>query len=178
MSLIPCFCPGCLVLLCSKNGIGPGSNAIVCETELSIESADRLGEGRLLLKNAPWGQIRERIANELGGYSREGSVQQQTERLMEVVTSAIIDLTPKAKPSPYAKRWRMTDLTQLRTTYTQLRNRAGQGPSKEEGTLTQSWRHMQGRQGKNSTTGFDNRKNNTGKISSATALTSGKRPGT
>ena len=33
-----------------------------------------------------------------------GSVQQQTDRLMKVVLEAVHALTPKAKPSPYAKK--------------------------------------------------------------------------
>jgi hypothetical protein len=43
---------------------------------------------------------------------------------MRAVTEAVEALTPKAKPSPYAKRWWTTDLTNLRRTYTHWRNRA------------------------------------------------------
>ena len=43
---------------------------------------------------------------------------------MAAVTEAVVELTPKAKPSPYAKRWWTTDLTQLRRTYTYWRNQA------------------------------------------------------
>ena len=51
-------------------------------------------------------------------------MQLQTDRLMTVVTEAVLKLTPKAKPSPYAKRWWTTDLTQLRCIYTYWRNQA------------------------------------------------------
>jgi hypothetical protein len=37
---------------------------------------------------------------------------------------SINDLVPRAKPSPYAKRWWTTDLTRLRRIYTYWRNQA------------------------------------------------------
>jgi hypothetical protein len=43
---------------------------------------------------------------------------------MEVVLEAIHKLVPRAKPSPYTKRWWTTDLTKLRRTYTFWRNLA------------------------------------------------------
>ena len=43
---------------------------------------------------------------------------------MAAVLEAVHALTPKAKPSPYTKRWWTTDLTQLRRIYTYWRNRA------------------------------------------------------
>ena len=43
---------------------------------------------------------------------------------MSAVLEAVHALTPKARPSPHAKRWWTTDLTQLRRIYTCWRNRA------------------------------------------------------
>jgi hypothetical protein len=43
---------------------------------------------------------------------------------MEVVLDAIHELVPRAKPSPYAKRWWTADLTKLRRMYTFWRNLA------------------------------------------------------
>jgi hypothetical protein len=43
---------------------------------------------------------------------------------MTIVTEAVTTLTPKAKPSPYSKRWWSADLTHLRRIYTYWRNRA------------------------------------------------------
>lgn len=43
---------------------------------------------------------------------------------MAVAHEAVISLTPRAKPSSYAKRWRTRDLTQLRRIYAYRRNRA------------------------------------------------------
>jgi ribonuclease HI len=43
---------------------------------------------------------------------------------MSAVVEAVQVLTPKARPSPYAKRWWTTELTELRRIYTHWRNRA------------------------------------------------------
>jgi hypothetical protein len=43
---------------------------------------------------------------------------------MQVVLEPVNTLTPKAKPSPYAKRWWTQDLTKLRQVYTYWRNGA------------------------------------------------------
>jgi hypothetical protein len=43
---------------------------------------------------------------------------------MQVVLEAVNTLTPKAKPSPYEKRWWTRDLTKLCQVYTYWRNRA------------------------------------------------------
>jgi hypothetical protein len=48
----------------------------------------------------------------------EGTVQQKTDWLISAVGEAVHALTPKAKPSPYAKQWWIADLTQLRYIYT------------------------------------------------------------
>ncbi|KAI3277363.1 transcriptional regulator family: Zinc finger, CCHC-type [Penicillium roqueforti] len=79
---------------------------------------------RLLLKNAPWNEINAIIASTLAATPSEGTVQQKTDRLMSAVSDAVHNLTPRAKPSPHAKRWWTTDLTQLRHIYTYWRNRA------------------------------------------------------
>jgi hypothetical protein len=51
-------------------------------------------------------------------------VQQKTDRLITAVLEAVQALTPRAKPSPYAKRWWTHNLTQLRHVYTYWGNRA------------------------------------------------------
>ncbi|KAJ5737265.1 uncharacterized protein N7483_002390 [Penicillium malachiteum] len=93
----------------------------------SVFDAQWLGpkhQERRLLKNAPWKEINARIQSALAILPSEGTVQQKTDRLMAAVSEAVHALTPRAKPSPYAKRWWTTDLTQLRHIYTYWRNRA------------------------------------------------------
>jgi hypothetical protein len=76
------------------------------------------------VQNALWNAIRERITHALQDRPACGDVQRQTDRLMRVVLDAVSSLTPEAKPTPYAKRWWIRDLTKLRQVYTCRRNRA------------------------------------------------------
>ena len=45
-------------------------------------------------------------------------------QIMEAVLPAVNKHVPKAKPSPYAKRWWTKDLSQMRRDYSHYRNRA------------------------------------------------------
>lgn len=101
-----------------------GSDHRAIETTFDVATPDRSTEQRLLFKNAPWTAIKTRISTTLRSHPVGGSVQQQTDRLMTAVLEAVHALTPKAKPSKYAKRWWTMDLTQLRRIYTHWRNRA------------------------------------------------------
>ncbi|KAJ5198762.1 uncharacterized protein N7498_007879 [Penicillium cinerascens] len=93
-------------------------------SENLTDSMIKCATDKLLLKNAPWKEINARIARTLAATPVEGSVQQKTDRLMCAVSEAVRALTPKAKPSPHAKRWWTADLTQLRQIYTYWRNHA------------------------------------------------------
>ena len=112
------------VLKCKIHDTEHGSDHRAIETSFDVEVADHATQPRSLFKNAPWNAIRERIALALQGRPLAGDVQRQTDRLMQVVLEAVNTLTPKAKPSPYAKRWWTRDLTKLRQVYTYWRNRA------------------------------------------------------
>lgn len=83
-----------------------------------VSVPNTVNQERLLLKNAPWKDIRARIGDSLGVIPLEGTVQQKTDQLMAVFSETVQKLTPKARPSPYAKRWWTSDLTQLRRIYT------------------------------------------------------------
>ena len=101
-----------------------GSDYRAIETIFDVAVPKRATEQRILFKNVLWNEIRNRIATALRFILVGGRVQQQTDRLMDVVLEAVHALTPKARPSPYAKRWWTTDLTKLRRVYTYWRNRA------------------------------------------------------
>ncbi|RFN45006.1 reverse transcriptase [Fusarium flagelliforme] len=108
-------------------GIHPtehGSDHRAIRSEFDTTLPERTPSDRLLLKNAPWLKIKERVRTKLEALPCGGTVQAQTDRLMSVVLDAINDLVPRAKPSPYAKRWWTTDLTRLRRMYTYWRNQA------------------------------------------------------
>jgi hypothetical protein len=112
------------VLKCKVHDSEHGSDHRAIETQFDVGVPDHAIQPRLLFKNAPWNAIRERIANALECRPACGDVQRQTDHLMQVVQEAVNTLTPKAKPSPYAKRWWTQDLTKLRQVYTYWRNRA------------------------------------------------------
>ncbi|KAJ5288046.1 hypothetical protein N7478_003732 [Penicillium angulare] len=113
-----------LMTKCVIHGTEHGSDHRTIETVFDAPWSAPKHQERLLRKNAPWKEINARIASTLAITPSEGTVQQKTDRLMSAVSDAVHTLTPRAKPSPHAKRWWTTDLTQLRYVYTYWRNRA------------------------------------------------------
>lgn len=109
---------------CAIHGTEHGSDHRAIETAFDVSVPAPKQQERLLLKNAPWKEINARIIKTLVARPSKGTVQQQTDILMSAVLEAVQALTPKASPSPYAKRWWTTDLTQLKCIYTCWRNRA------------------------------------------------------
>ncbi|KAI2766141.1 transcriptional regulator family: Zinc finger, CCHC-type [Penicillium roqueforti] len=112
------------MIKCAVHGTEHGSDHGTIETVFDAPWTTPTQTDKLLLKNAPWKEINARIARTLAATPVEGSVQQKTDRLMCAVSEAVRALTPKAKPSPHAKRWWTADLTQLRQIYTHWRNHA------------------------------------------------------
>lgn len=113
------------VVKCAIHPTEYGSDHRPIQTVIDIDVPHQDVEPGLLFKNAPWTAIRQRISKELKSvcwWAR--GLQGQTDKFMEIVMGAIKDLTPRAKPTPYAKRWWTTDLTQLRHIYTFWRNQA------------------------------------------------------
>jgi len=100
-----------------------GSDHRAIETILDIEMPEFQQQNRYIFKNAPWKQINNQINLLLQNTAEYGSIQEQTDRLMAVVTNTVFSLTPKAKPTPYSKRWWTADLTELRRIYTHCRNK-------------------------------------------------------
>jgi hypothetical protein len=111
------------VVKCTIHSTEHGSDHRAIETTFDIATPEPAIGERFLFKNALWNDIKTRITSTLHNAPARGSVQQQTDRLMRAVLEAVYALTPKAKPSPYAKRWWTRDLTQLRRVYTYWRNR-------------------------------------------------------
>ncbi|XP_044718733.1 Endonuclease/exonuclease/phosphatase [Hirsutella rhossiliensis] len=101
-----------------------GSDHRAIQTTFDIRVPERTFPQRLMLKNAPWIAIATRVEDELRPLPWTVGVQTQADQLMRVVTKALRDLTPRAQPLPYAKRWWTKDLTRLRRTYTYWRNQA------------------------------------------------------
>jgi hypothetical protein len=112
------------VLKCKVYDTEYGSDHRAIETSFDVEVPDHAAQPRLLFENAAWNAIKERIDKALHDRPACGDVQKQADRLMQVVLEVVNTLTPKAKPSPYEKRWWTRDLTKLRQVYTYWRNRA------------------------------------------------------
>ena len=112
------------VTRCAIYATEHGSDHRTIETAFDSPVPAPQQQERLLLKNAPWKAIKDRISRSLGASLPAGTTQQRTDRLMAAVLEAVHALTPRARPSPYAKRWWTQDLTQLRRVYTHWRNRA------------------------------------------------------
>lgn len=112
------------LIKCGTHDTDHGSDHRTIETVFGMEVPEQQHQERLLFKNAPWKTINARITANLEKVPTEGTVQQNTDRLMEAVLEAVHTLTPRTKPSPYVKRWWTSDLTQLRQIYTHWRNRA------------------------------------------------------
>ncbi|KAH7471925.1 hypothetical protein FOMA001_g13244 [Fusarium oxysporum f. sp. matthiolae] len=106
----------------TRYGARIGSSHVEATFDSSVPAPKQ--EERLLFKNAPWKEIKGKIVDRLRDKPRGNTVQQKTDWLMTAVLEAVQALTPRAKPSPYAKRWWTNDLTQLRHVYTYWRNRA------------------------------------------------------
>lgn len=73
------------VVSCKVHETEHGSDHRAIETTFDVEPPERIAEERLLLKNAPWNSIRNRIANVLRDEPVGEEVQQQTDILMETV---------------------------------------------------------------------------------------------
>jgi exonuclease III len=111
-----------MLIQCRVHGIEHGSDHRAIETTFNIAPPERIVEQRLLFKNAPWKAIQDRISRAFQNIPIGLEMQEQADQLMATVLEAVQALTPKAKPSPYAKRWWTTDLTNLQRAYTFLRN--------------------------------------------------------
>ncbi|KAM4058185.1 endonuclease-reverse transcriptase domain-containing protein [Hirsutella rhossiliensis] len=112
------------VATCAIHPTDHGSDHRAIQTTFDITMPERSARPRLLFKNAPWNLIRTRVKDNLRLLPWAVDVQTQTDQLMRIVLEAIHELTPRARPSPYAKRWWTKDLTQLRRTHTFWRNQA------------------------------------------------------
>ncbi|KJZ69203.1 hypothetical protein HIM_11403 [Hirsutella minnesotensis 3608] len=110
------------VATCAIHPTDHGSDHRAVHTTFDVTMPERSATPRLLFKNAPWNLIRSRVKDNLRLLPWAVDVQTQTDQLMRVVLGAIHELTPRARPSPYAKRWWTQDLTQLRRAHTFWRN--------------------------------------------------------
>ena len=103
-----------------------GSDHRAIMTEFDVSEETELQEARLLIKHAQWPRVRKEVGaalaqdNLLANYD----VDELAARITSTTSDALEKHCPRAKPSPYAKRWWNADLTSLREAYTKQRNAA------------------------------------------------------
>ncbi|KAJ6439206.1 reverse transcriptase [Purpureocillium lavendulum] len=102
------------MVTCAIHPTEHGSDHRAIQTTFDVEMLERSAPERLLFKNAPWIMIAARVEDDLRPLPWTVDVQTQADQLMRVVLEAIHELTPRAPPLPYAKRWWTKDLTRLR----------------------------------------------------------------
>ncbi|KAJ6436497.1 hypothetical protein O9K51_10979 [Purpureocillium lavendulum] len=112
------------MITCVPHSTDHGSDHRAIHTTFDVTLPERITTPRLMFKNAPWNSIRARVEDGLRELSWTVDVQAQTDQFMRVVLEAIDHFTPRAEPTPYAKRWWTRDLTQLRQSYAFWRNQA------------------------------------------------------
>jgi hypothetical protein len=86
------------MIKCATLRTDHGSDHQAIETVFDVTVPQEQQRERLLFKNAPWKEINAEIAKNLERIPTEGTVQQNTDRLMSVVLEAVRTLTPKARP--------------------------------------------------------------------------------
>jgi hypothetical protein len=95
-----------------------GSDHRAIRTSFWMNTDTQGNQERLLFKNAPWDKIREAVQRQKEAGFGTDDVDQIVSRLTTWVNDALEAHCPRAKPSPYMKRWWNEDLTALRKSYT------------------------------------------------------------
>lgn len=114
-------------MICKPSENQYGSDHMAIETVFSTnKGVVQQPCTRYLFSSAPWDKIRDKVRMEPtpnGAISADPSdLNQFTNQLIETVSKAIDIHVPKAKPSPYAKRWWTDELSALRKHCTVKRN--------------------------------------------------------
>ena len=106
------------------NEYGSDHRAVVTEFDVDEETVPQ--EARLLLKHAQWPKVRDHVAAHLqqDNFLHSYDIDELAAKITSIAQEALERHCPKAKPSPYAKRWWNADLTALRQAYTMQRNAA------------------------------------------------------
>jgi len=114
-------------LRCQVHGTDHGSDhkAIKATFTLGSEDAHTNTPGRLLMESADWNKINDQLKATLrpcqtGGDARQ--LDRDAEYFIKTVADTLQQLDPRARPSPYSKRWWTKDLTTLRQSLTTARN--------------------------------------------------------
>jgi hypothetical protein len=117
------------VVRCDIHAVDHGSDhkAIVLETSTQLDNYEER-ERKRLYYDADWEAIRVTFKQHLAArytwtsLDTKHQLDQAAEELVALVNNTLKEMVPRAKPSPYAKRWWTKELSQLRHELTVLRN--------------------------------------------------------
>lgn len=92
-----------------------GSDHEAVHLRFSVIMSAPLSTPRLMFKSAPWAEICSEIKNGTAKIDTSPKdINEYSKQLMRTVTEATDSHVPRAKPSPYAKRWWTESLSILR----------------------------------------------------------------
>lgn len=114
------------MIQCNTDTSDYGSDHRAIQTEFHMQIIDNSPtRPRRLFKEADWENINRRLKESLTipqACQTIEHLEQAVRHLTETVTTTIQETVPLAKPSPYAKRWWTSELTQLRKQLHKARN--------------------------------------------------------
>jgi ribonuclease HI len=118
------------VICCNTHTVDHGSDhkGIVLETSTVLDNYEEREKKRLYFE-ADWEAVRVALDQSLAtsytwtSLNTTHQLDQAAEDLVALVNTTLEEMVPRAKPSPYAKRWWTKELSKLRHQLTVLRNR-------------------------------------------------------
>lgn len=119
------------LITCGIHEIDHGSDhkAIVTKMRSARSSDDPRRKGKRLYRHADWDQIKTYLENTLvkadptAPPSNAEELEREAEYTIRTITQVLEELVPRARESPYNKRWWTKELTGLRDEFTARRNR-------------------------------------------------------
>lgn len=119
------------LVTCGIHEIDHGSDHKAIVTKMRSAQADKpRRKGKRLYRDANWDQIRTYLKNNLAKADQTapptnaGELEREADDTTTTITRVLEELIPRARESPYNKRWWTRELTELRDEYTTRRNRA------------------------------------------------------
>ncbi|KAB2568601.1 putative RNA-directed DNA polymerase from transposon BS [Lasiodiplodia theobromae] len=111
---------------CSPASTAYGHDHLAVEAHFEIDVPHQELEAQYAFRSANWEAIRsdtrKRLAEEPPPDGKD--IESFADYLSKTVSAAVLRSVPKARPSPYVKKWWTADLTQLRRSFTYFRNQA------------------------------------------------------
>lgn len=118
------------LITCDIHPIDHGSDHKAIATNLGSElPTTPQRRGKRQYSNADWNRVRARLKEALNTTTWNetlriaGELDQEAEKFTTTTNEILEDLVPRARQSPYNKRWWTAELTELRNEYTARRNR-------------------------------------------------------